>query len=154
MKTYTQLFQYVTLSIFLFSCAEMEQHFKDTYCNSEGAYSLGVTDAKNGMDPRINQFSVCGSEISKEAMKGYNKGYSETLKLLNQSNDIEVNVPGIQIRYDHRSKKKYICKVEAFGKSFSAYGPTKEEAREKATMKCQKKYHKMHCDDAKCTLNK
>jgi hypothetical protein len=46
--------------------------------------------------------------------------------------------------------KQETCQVKAFGQTFFGTDTNKGVAKRKAIEECQKKYHGMHCDEAKC----
>jgi len=46
--------------------------------------------------------------------------------------------------------KRFFCKVNAFNKTYQAFGATDVEARAKTMTDCRKDYAEMHCAEIEC----
>lgn len=139
--------KYLFFCFIFISCAQMQQNFIKNYCHYEGAYSLGLNDQQNGHEMLVQRLSSCPEESHKEALKGYKEGYTKSLTESNKETNIYI---GNRSNY----RKRYFCKSKAFTETYSAFGPTKLEAKELALARCSKNHHKMHCKILKCEINK
>lgn len=79
----------VMLTLVFVSCASLSDMFKGDfrkkYCSYEGAYALGVNDARAGDDMRPDVAKKCPGELKQEVRKAYREGYMDTLKIVPQT---------------------------------------------------------------------
>ncbi|MBI3535662.1 MAG: hypothetical protein HY072_09300 [Deltaproteobacteria bacterium] len=75
--------------------------------------------------------------------------------------ELQMRVFNLQMGADKKptpvpEPKNFVCEIKAFSQVYREFGPTMEEAKEKARQACVQKHHAMHCDvdTAKCNPNK
>ena len=85
---YRKLLLLIPVAIMCSSCAKMEQWYENTYCNPNGAYSVGINDAKNSDAMQANFAASC-PDNNMAINKSYRRGYK--FGLANKPTEININ---------------------------------------------------------------
>ena len=82
----------LALGLALSNCAGMEQMYRDSYCDYNGAYKKGMNDARAGNPMDVSASRVCAPEQKSAADQGYREGYTEAVR--SQPSSVTVNLNG------------------------------------------------------------
>jgi hypothetical protein len=139
--------------IFLSSCASMHESWVRNACHYEGAYQEGFNDFQEQEPMNSARFGDCPANTRDAAFKGYREGYEKARGPQPSigPGGVNIQIGGTQINIP--SSKAFYCEMEAFMKSYDAFGKTKTEAARNAKAKCMKENHPMHCDQIRCRAN-
>jgi hypothetical protein len=143
----------LALAFALSSCAAMEQQMRDTSCNREYGYEQGANDANAGNGMNSSFASVCDPQTKREVMKAYREGYEATANrsTLDVSNGgVRLKGPGININVGNRASKNWVCEIDVFGKSYSGFGATRNEAVQEVRNRCGSDVNSVHCHGESC----
>lgn len=126
-------------------------------CNRDKGYEQGMNDGMEGKPMNSGFASVCDPDTRREVSRGYREGYEAATKQNNDGEDgdhIVVKVPGMDIRVGQGKQKSWVCEVQAFGTTYSGFGPTRGQAAQDARNKCSGAHNSMHCANTSCHQDK
>lgn len=157
-------------------CAGMMDQWASTNCNYDAAYTEGMKTFESGQELDLDRYSACPSTSKPDALKGFREGYAQAHRSEAEAHPPETPAAarggGISIDIDRRGvgihtgdgapppaaaqkdDRKYHCTVEAFGREYSEFGPTRLEASQRAESRCTAENNKIHCDDVVCRENR
>ncbi len=76
---------FILISLFFTSCAQMQQQWRESTCNTDAAYSKGVQDARNSAKHDNSELAGCGSEagsLQRSYSEGFNSVVSDPMHIL------------------------------------------------------------------------
>jgi hypothetical protein len=108
-----------------------------------------MNDARAGHSMNTSFAQTCEAQSRGVAIAGYRAGYNAGLASTQSSQPstlINVNIGG----GSQEPRKRFYCEIQAFTKTFSAWGSTQLEAEVAAKQQCTQNYNVMHCNEISC----
>jgi len=145
----------LALSFFtLASCAGMEESYRMQVCHRDFGYEQGVNDGRAGRPMNSAFAGNCDPRTRDQVSTAYREGYDSTRRgnsLDDNDDSFRMRGGGFDIRVPGRpNAKKWVCEVDAFGHTYSGFGPSRGEAAQNAREKCEVDNNAMHCSKIDC----
>jgi hypothetical protein len=151
----------LALGSMVLSCAQLEEmhrrdmeyqreSFRNKYCSYEGAYSLGVNDAKAGRDMGTDVSERCLDGAKGEAQRGYREGYTSERQNRPTIIQLQTQVEKPDCHYEFGDKVcGYNC-LQSYGHWYCAKRPqhvcVEQYGKVKCGLNCRSKFGQITCD--------